>query len=205
MAITADEDLYGKGRQYRSGESFYVRTTGNEEAGVVEFVEYDECEMAKPFTPSPMPKLTVTSDGFLCHATDPLWVPSREELARVQAALDFLAGQTPDDEARAPQRGHPRFYELLRAMERIHDAKNSDYADSASDPLRNFRACEAAGISAFDGCLARISDKYMRVMNLAKKEREGREQGVKSEAITDTLLDLANYSLIALILYEEAK
>jgi hypothetical protein len=100
--------------------------------------------------------------------------------------------------------GHPRFYELLDEMRKTHDSKNSDYADSSVDPLRNFRACEDAGIPAFEGCITRLSDKYMRVMNLARKEREGREVGVKSEAITDTLLDLANYALIALILYEEA-
>jgi hypothetical protein len=108
-------------------------------------------------------------------------------------------------DASAPHRGHKRFYELLREMERIHDAKNSDYADSASDPLRNFRACEDAGISAFDGCLTRLSDKYMRVMNLAKKGREGRKVGVLSEAIEDTLLDLSCYALIAIILYEEGQ
>lgn len=102
-----------------------------------------------------------------------------------------------------PYHGSPRFYELINEMARIHDAKNRDYADSATDPLRNFRACEAAGISAFDGCLTRLSDKYMRVMNLARQEREGRERGVKSEAITDTLNDLACYALICIILYEE--
>ena len=133
MAITADEDLYGKGRQ-RSCDPF------------------DEVV---------------------------------QEMAQTSA----------------PHRGHKRFYELLRAMEQIHDSKNSDYADSASDPLRNFRACEDAGISAFDGCLTRLSDKYMRVMNLAKKEREGRKVGVLSEAVTDTLLDMSNYALIAIVLY----
>lgn len=150
-----------------------------------------------------MPHLSVNSVGYVYHDRDPLWQPSRQQRARIQAALDSLAGQplTASD----PHRGHPRFYELLKEMERIHDSKNNDYADSASDPLRNFRACEDAGISAFDGCLTRLSDKYMRVMNLARKEREGREQGVKGEAITDTLLDMANYALIAIILYEEGQ
>ena len=154
MAITADEDLYGKGR----GRTFA-----------------EEAEMYQD-----------------------RWNEVTESLA---AAL-LLDGEPGTD---APHRGHPRFYELLRAMEQIHDSKNSDYADSTSDPLRNFRACEAAGISAFDGCLTRLSDKYMRVMNLAKKEREGRKVGVLSEAIEDTLLDMANYALIAIILYEEGQ
>lgn len=96
-----------------------------------------------------------------------------------------------------------RFLALLDEMRRVHEAKNSDYADSEHDPWRNFRECERFGVAAFDGCLTRTSDKWQRICNLRLKEREGREVGVKSEAIEDTLLDLANYALIALILHQE--
>jgi hypothetical protein len=100
---------------------------------------------------------------------------------------------------------HPRYAALHARMAEISAAKNSDYADSVSDPLRNFRACERAGIPAFDGCLTRLSDKFERVMNLRRKERESRTVGVKDESITDTLLDLANYALIAIVLHEETR
>ncbi len=100
---------------------------------------------------------------------------------------------------------HPRYEELHNRMREICEQKNQDYADSTTDPLRNFRACERAGIPAFDGCLTRLLDKVERVTNLRLKERESREVGVRDESITDTLLDLANYALIAIILHEELR
>ena len=189
--IHATDGLYGRGRQ-RSCDPFDE---------IVQQMEFVDRDAPIGTLGEAMPHLSVNSVGYVYHDRDPLWQPSRQQQARIQAALDSLAGQPLT--ASGTHRGHPRFYELLKEMERIHDSKNSDYADSASDPLRNFRACEAAGISAFDGCLTRLSDKYMRVMNLARKEREGRKVGVLSEAVTDTLLDMANYALIAIILYTE--
>jgi hypothetical protein len=86
-----------------------------------------------------------------------------------------------------------RFYELLDNMRETHDAKRHDYA--------NFRTCEMAGIPAWKGCCVRLGDKFSRIMGFAKKET----LKVKDESIKDTLIDMANYALIALILYEESK
>ena len=91
-----------------------------------------------------------------------------------------------------------RFYELLEEMKRTHDAKRHDYA-STEDVFANFRTCEMAGIPAWKGVCVRISDKFSRIMGFARKER----LEVKDESIKDTLVDMANYALIALILYEE--
>ena len=91
-----------------------------------------------------------------------------------------------------------RFYELLDTMKKIHDAKRHDYANT-DDVFANFRTCELAGIPAWKGCCIRIGDKFSRIMGFAKKEK----LEVKDESIKDTLIDLANYSIIALILYEE--
>ena len=91
-----------------------------------------------------------------------------------------------------------RFYELLEEMKRTHDAKRHDYA-STEDVFANFRHCEIAGIPAWKGVAVRISDKFSRIMGFARKER----LEVKDESIKDTLVDMANYALIALILYEE--
>ena len=52
---------------------------------------------------------------------------------------------------------------------------------------------------AWKGCCVRIGDKFSRIMGFAKKEK----LKVKDESIKDTLVDMANYALIALILYEE--
>ena len=92
------------------------------------------------------------------------------------------------------------FYALTKKMDKIHRAKNADYA--GDNPYSNFMQCKALGIDAFTGVLVRIGDKYSRIVNLAKKGCEGE---VKDESIMDTLIDLANYSLIAILVkqYEE--
>ena len=91
-----------------------------------------------------------------------------------------------------------RFYELLEIMKNTHDAKRHDYANP-DDVFANFRTCEQAGIPAWKGCCVRLGDKFSRIMGFAKKEK----LKVKDESIKDTLIDMANYALIALILYEE--
>lgn len=96
--------------------------------------------------------------------------------------------------------GHPRFFELLESLADTHDRKNAGYAGADNpDPLANFRTSEKFGVSAFLGCMVRLSDKFIRITNLIRdpsNERVG-------EAITDTLIDLAAYALIAIILWEE--
>lgn len=95
-----------------------------------------------------------------------------------------------------------RYQELLRTMKEIHDKKNADYA-TAMDTLSNFKLCEEIEIPAFAGTAVRLSDKFGRVMHLTKKMLEGKDPAVLEEKITDTLLDLCNYSLIMIILVEE--
>jgi hypothetical protein len=90
------------------------------------------------------------------------------------------------------------FQEILQQMQETHDRKKNDYA--GDDPFWNFRESERLGIPAWKGALVRLSDKYTRIMNLAG----GREQMVKDEAIEDTLLDAAIYSIIIICLRREA-
>jgi len=94
--------------------------------------------------------------------------------------------------------GHPRFYELIEEIKKTHSDKNHDYA-TASDPLSNLKLSQEIGIPPWKGVLVRMSDKWSRITQLAS----GKKAQVKGEAITDTLKDLAVYSLLCLILYEE--
>jgi len=91
--------------------------------------------------------------------------------------------------------GHPKFYKILEELRELHSRKNHDYATS-DDPLSNFKEAERLGIPAWKGCLIRMSDKWCRLIELSKKEG-------MNESIEDTLRDLAVYSIIAIILYEE--
>ena len=85
----------------------------------------------------------------------------------------------------------PNFKKELDKMYKIHINKNNDYAGK-KDPYRNFRYCEEMGVCSVEqGLLVRITDKIARITNLLNTK-----QKVKDEKIEDTLLDLANYSVI---------
>ena len=89
------------------------------------------------------------------------------------------------------------FKKITDEMYRITLRKNSDYASEA-DAFKNFRGIDFltnGQITAGEGILVRMTDKIQRIANLMYKDAV-----VKDEAITDTLIDLANYSIILSIL-----
>jgi len=70
--------------------------------------------------------------------------------------------------------------------DRIHDIcvkKNHDYGNSVSDGYKEF------GLISY---IVRMTDKMSRIKTLMKKSQE-----VSDESIKDTLIDLANYCLLA--------
>lgn len=75
--------------------------------------------------------------------------------------------------------------ELLDGLHNLYVTKNSDYGDSVHDTYMKY------GITSF---LVRIEDKLNRARTLATKEAR-----VVDEKIEDTLLDLANYAVLAVI------
>ena len=90
-----------------------------------------------------------------------------------------------------------RFYEILDTIKNLHDAKKHDYGNE--DVFANFRLSELAGISPWKGSVVRMGDKYARISNYIKKG----DFKFKEESIKDTLMDMAIYSLITIVLYEE--
>lgn len=95
------------------------------------------------------------------------------------------------------RRGHPRFYELIAQIQDLHDRKNANYSED-NNPLSNFEACENIGVPAPLGCLVRMGDKWSRIQELAKGK-----QDLVGESMKDTLMDMAVYSLICIILLEK--
>lgn len=90
-----------------------------------------------------------------------------------------------------------RFEEILKTMLETTRAKNTDYA-GADDAFHNFRLIETlthGRLTMFDGLLVRLSDKLSRVANLTTADPV-----VKAEAIEDTLLDNAVYSIIGILM-----
>lgn len=96
--------------------------------------------------------------------------------------------------------GHPMFYELLNRMAEIHIRKNQDYGDG--HPLGNFMGVKPLGVDPLTGVLVRMSDKWSRLCTLHKKGGVGQ---VKEESMVDTLIDLACYSLLAIIVMTETQ
>lgn len=95
--------------------------------------------------------------------------------------------------------GDKRFYKILDELAKIHSCKNHDYA--GEDALSNFKLSENIGIPAWKGCLVRMTDKMSRIWNFAKQEK----LEVSDESIIDTLKDLAVYSILCILLYEDSK
>lgn len=84
--------------------------------------------------------------------------------------------------------------ECCDKLQLIVSAKNHDYAGfDRVDAFANFTLVEKAGITSVEaGFLTRMMDKIARVSSFVK-------QGVikvDTEKIEDTLLDLANYSIL---------
>lgn len=80
--------------------------------------------------------------------------------------------------------------QILNNMHELYIKKNHDYGDSVHDTYEKY------GLVSF---LVRMEDKLNRVRTLSKDNVKISDMKVKDEKIEDTLLDLANYSILALI------
>jgi len=93
--------------------------------------------------------------------------------------------------------GHPMFFQVLEEMALLHDKKGRDYGIGA-DTLGNVRSSEQWGVPSWIGTLIRANDKIVRLQNAAKGS------ALVNEGIEDSLMDLAAYAIIALVLYRES-
>lgn len=96
------------------------------------------------------------------------------------------------------------FKNLLKQMWTIRQKKRQDYNVQAKGnflEIENFKMAELFGIPSWVGILIRISDKFTRLASFVRKGFNA----VEDETVEDTLLDLANYSLLCLIEYKKGK
>lgn len=77
------------------------------------------------------------------------------------------------------------FKGIIDEMLDMYQKKNSDYGNSVHKTFEEF------GLTSF---LVRLSDKLNRAITLNKQEMK-----VADERLEDTLLDLANYAVLALV------
>ena len=91
------------------------------------------------------------------------------------------------------------YKEILAEMQELHDRKANDY--TSGDEFGNFVEAERIGIPDWKGAFIRLQDKYTRLCNAVG----GKELMVNDETIEDTLIDMANYSVLILAMYKRKK
>lgn len=126
--------------------------------------------------------------------------------ARGQSSTAALAKASLEQQRQPTKRepGSPAFLAILATMRELHIKKDQDYAGDAK-AFDNFRSASEIGIRPSTGAFIRLQDKFKRIQNLLRRETKGIGAAVQDESIEDTLMDLASYALIVLVLRQEEK
>ena len=90
--------------------------------------------------------------------------------------------------------GSNPFEAVLLQMAAIHEAKNTDYGNSFE------LSAKLLGQPVVTGLLHRMADKLARACRLVQNGTAA----VKNENLKDTLLDLANYAVLAVVALEKS-
>lgn len=131
--------------------------------------------------------------GVLCE-----WGVGLEVAQDIFATEDLRLIKAAEPSAREAPAGDPRFHALLRKIGELHDRKQKDYG-VAGDPFANIRASTAFGVPAWVGAVLRGNDKMKRIQAFIQNGK------LANEPVEDSLLDLAVYAMIALILFQEGQ
>ena len=95
--------------------------------------------------------------------------------------------------------GSAEFVAVLDELRTLHLRKTLDYGQD-EDALSNIRSsADVINVPPWAGCILRISDKMHRLRAFFRRGR------VEFDGIEDTLLDIACYAVIALVLYREGR
>jgi hypothetical protein len=95
--------------------------------------------------------------------------------------------------------GSTEFCSVLDEIKQLHLRKTLDYGCD-EDALSNIRSSsDVINVSPWAGCILRISDKMHRLRSYFRRGR------VEFDGIEDTLMDIAAYAVIALVLYRESR
>jgi hypothetical protein len=96
---------------------------------------------------------------------------------------------------------HPlsqQFHDVCDAMKAMHDKKQQDYG-RVDNPFSNVCASAEWGLEPWVGAMVRATDKLRRLQVAATRGT------LANEGVEDSLIDLAVYSAIALVLYRNRK
>ena len=119
-----------------------------------------------------------------------------DEEAPNDPIIAMLEGMHTDISGFSPHPSSRRFYELIAEMAEVHARKQADYGRS-DDPFFNVRSSSDWGMPAWVAAMVRATDKVKRLQQFAQTGT------LSNEGARDSLIDLANYAIIALVLLED--
>lgn len=89
------------------------------------------------------------------------------------------------------------FHGLLLEVGELYDRKQADYGQDG-DPFAALRGSEAWGVPAWVAAMVRATEKLGRVQAFVQRGE------LVNEPVEDSLIDLAVYALIALLLFQDS-
>ena len=93
--------------------------------------------------------------------------------------------------------GTDSFVAVLEELRSLHMRKTMDYGVD-EDALANIRnSADVINVPAYAGCVLRMADKMQRLRSFFRRGE------VEFDGVEDTLLDIAAYAAIALVVYRE--
>lgn len=98
------------------------------------------------------------------------------------------------------QQRHPlsmRYHDILTELGKLHDRKQQDYGN-LEDPFANLNASSQFGVEPWRATLVRMNDKWARIQSFAQRG------DLENESVIDSLMDIAVYSVICIVLMEES-
>lgn len=123
---------------------------------------------------------------------DDWYDPAAATTCRGPSASEVLERFAPEHPGSLP------FLELVEELRQLHIRKSQDYG-TRSDPLANVRnAADLIGIEPWRAGLVRVAEKVQRIRAFCHNGR------LANEGVRDSLIDLAAYSLIVAVLFDEA-
>jgi hypothetical protein len=112
--------------------------------------------------------------------------------------MEVLSSEPDGRSQNAPKVGDDGFFRLLDEMRALHVKKSIDYGTD-SDPLANIRGAAVIGLEPWRAAYLRALDKVNRINRYCVKGT------LANEGVRDSFLDLANYALLALRLFDEGQ
>lgn len=91
----------------------------------------------------------------------------------------------------------PRFAAKIREIIAVRQEKGEDYGDDG-DTYANIHASAEFGVLPWLAAIVRLNDNVTRIKSFVRKGN------LKNDPIEDSFRDIAVYSLIAWIMFEEA-